>query len=371
MPFLDLTPRDRKWLIDTLLTAFEVNGLRNLVTLYRPQLLNVINFNADWSSVAIEFMQRSNQHGVLDRMIAAAASERPERPDLRALALYFSRLPTWVSPQAAHMKQAAGGLESLTTAGDPFVAVARLARWIVNIENQVCQVQCSNDAGTGFLIGPDWILTCYHVVEKYLSGGVSSADVRVRFDYHGAPDGNDPDEELPWVGIDAAWQVPHAHHSLSDLNDGGPIAQDELDYAVLKLDRQVGYERGSNGDDRGWVEFPKEAVAPALRTPMLIVQHPERDNRPPPQMPLQIAWGEYQGSPAEGLRLVYGTSTKPGSSGAPVFDRMLNPIGLHQNKGQLSNDPSIEVINNRGVPLSKIRAHLPPKLHAQLTPPPK
>ena len=55
---------------------------------------------------------------------------------------------------------------------------------IALIEGQVCRVEVGgNAAGTGFLVGPDAILTCYHVLKPAFESPTIAAAVTFRFDY--------------------------------------------------------------------------------------------------------------------------------------------------------------------------------------------
>ena len=68
----------------------------------------------------------------------------------------------------------------------------------------MCRVSCGPDLGTGFLVGPDLVLTCYHVVQKYLTDPVHP--VKVQFDFRADAKGKVPPQpSTAWMPIDTSW----------------------------------------------------------------------------------------------------------------------------------------------------------------------
>src|SRR4051812_33255089 len=69
---------------------------------------------------------------------------------------------------------------------DVRVWMERFAR----MQDRVCRVEVRGFAeGTGFLVGPDMVLTNHHVVEQCLALGESLDRIACRFDYSILPDG--------------------------------------------------------------------------------------------------------------------------------------------------------------------------------------
>src|SRR5262249_28461405 len=150
---------------------------------------------------------------------------------------------------------------------------ARLGRVWMLAERCVCQVRCGTSKGTGFLVGRDLVLTCFHVVRTHLERGVPAADVQVRFDYRAAVDGSPPPPTLTWQAIDAAWSIPFSPVSSADVTLLGEPADDELDYAVLRLASPVA-DDSVDGHPRGWVDISVDRALPPEEAPILIAQHP-------------------------------------------------------------------------------------------------
>src|SRR5206468_1827155 len=115
-------------------------------------------------------------------------------------------------------------------------------------------------------------------------------------------------------------QSPYTATEANNRPDEQLPTPDELDYALLRLDRPVGAEsptRPKPGHElRGWVRVP--ATPPALTpgAPILLAHCPEG-------RPVQLAFESRGviGVNANGTRMRYRVSTGPGSAGAPCFDQ--------------------------------------------------
>jgi hypothetical protein len=225
------------------------------------------------------------------------------------------------------------------------------------IETQVGRVEIQGQAmGTGFLVGPDSVLTNYHVLEKVLNGGVPPSIVTVRFDYKVMADGSR--SEGTRVGLHPTdWNVDASMYTASE-KAGHPDAQapttDELDYALVRLERPVGKEpvdlkAGPDGPARGWVKMPDAVPTFVEKMPLLIAQHPDGS-------PLKLAL-DTEGVIGENVnrtRIRYATNTEPGSSGSPCFDLEWNLIALHHYGDPAFGHPKF----NQGIPINLIHERL-------------
>ncbi|MBK8255859.1 MAG: trypsin-like peptidase domain-containing protein [Polyangiaceae bacterium] len=164
-------------------------------------------------------------------------------------------------------------------------------------------------AGTGFLVGPQRILTNAHVA-VHLKGTTG----RARFDLTG--------ESVP-IDVD----IPQD----SILTESAP---ESLDYAIVQLS-QVPPAKGTQS--RGYLT-PKD-TAPQPGFPLFILQYPGGDG-------LKVCAGT-AGASTQPNRMVYTTSTLPGSSGSPVFTMAWDLVGLHSSK----ND---NLKMNQGIPMPLI-----------------
>ncbi|MEW9612727.1 serine protease [Shinella sp. S4-D37] len=226
----------------------------------------------------------------------------------------------------------------------PHLAKLDLMVWVerlMQVKNRVCRIEISGRAtGTGFLVGPEAVLTNWHVVEKAHAAGTLGTS-KCRFDYVRLPDGTRrPGVE---VGLHADGLVdwaPYGAAEATDHPDDPPPTQDELDYALLRLADAAG-EHPVDGGRRGWLTLAATPFPLAADDPLLIVQHP--DGAP---MKLAMDTQAVIGLNANGTRVRYRTNTEPGSSGSPCFSMEWDLVALHH-YGEVARF-------NQGVPIDLI-----------------
>ena len=226
------------------------------------------------------------------------------------------------------------------------------------IERQVCRVELDgNAAGTGFLVGPDSVITNYHVVGAVLKGTTPASAVTCRFDYKVLSNG--ARQEGVVVKLHATdWNVDFSPPSAAEktqIPDVPPPTLEELDYALIRLERRLGEgpsapKGGEGGPSRGWLVLPSETPVFLPKAPLMIAQHP--DGKP---LKLAIDTESVIGVNANRTRVRYATNTEAGSSGSPVFDLDWNLVALHH-----LGDPAYDhpAAYNQGVPIDKIRTRL-------------
>jgi len=288
---------------------------------------------------------------------------RPGRPDVRAEiakdfpdAVAVSEKKIDLSAQTAGTPQAdapnnaiAPGLQRNVR---PYLAKLDVRVWqdrLVKIERQVCRVELEGNAlGTGFLVGPDTVLTNWHVFEIAKNAG-KVGQVGCRFDYVRLPNGQTDAGQL--VLLDAAGSLDGYPYSAAEKagNPDNPLpTMDELDYALMRLASRVG-EQQVYGAPRGWIALPKTVLPLPADAPILIVQHPEGT-----PMKLALDTQAVVGLNGNGTRIRYRTNTDPGSSGSPVFTMDWDLVALHH-----YGDPKWEKPQfNQGVPIELIRQRI-------------
>lgn len=211
---------------------------------------------------------------------------------------------------------------------------------MVRAESAVCRIESPEGVpvGTGFLVGPDLVLTNQHVREQ-ADFDRRRADARFRFGYRVREDQTTDGGTLhrladPW----------YVHHSVVE----------KLDYALVRLAAKAGDEPiGSyeNAPARAWLSAG--ADQPLVHQSLYVIQHPKGDT-------LKVAEGTLRVN-ANGW-LDYDVNTERGSSGSPVLDNRWQLVGLHSREG--AGDV------NRGVSMMAIRADLPDNVQNLLTPRP-
>lgn len=182
--------------------------------------------------------------------------------------------------------------------------------------NTICYIKDVNlgkGLGTGFLIAPNLVMTNYHVIDQQHKANDASG-IRLMFDYAEHLTGqnkNGPTDKD--VALAKDW-LPY--HSL----------EDELDYAILVVEREVGNESvpTSKGDiTRGWLA-PSAITRLYKETPLIILHHPEEE-------PLSFSISEKSvfGYNESMTRIYHSTNTSHGSSGSPCFTNEWELVALH------------------------------------------
>jgi V8-like Glu-specific endopeptidase len=218
----------------------------------------------------------------------------------------------------------------------------------------VCRVEVGNGTrGTGFLVGPDALLTNYHVLRAVIDNPSSAPAVRFRFDYQVLANGVESQGVLASLHP-TDWQIDYSPYSDAEAKnkpDEATPTADQLDYALVRLDRPIGDEplnpAASGNSVRGWIPIPTTAPAITPKMPILILQHPHAE-------PLKLTF-DTEGVLKvydNGTRVRYATNTESGSSGSPCFDMKWNLVALHH-----YGDPAFDhpPAYNQGIPINMIR----------------
>lgn len=287
------------------------------------------------------FKERSRRPDVLEiiqRLCPQAAMERDgETADL---SLQRSGLAEQGSPDNAF----APGFQKNVR---PHLKMADMGLWIERlsqVKRRVCRIEIDGSAaGTGFLVGPDTVLTNWHVIERTAQHGDFSR-VCCRFDYMQRANGARDEGMVIALQADGCIDSsPYSQAETTATPDRPPPADDELDYALLRLESKIG-EDGTV--QRGWVDLHQTAPDLQRDAPILIVQHP--DGAP---MKLAMDTQAIIGANENGTRLLYNTNTEPGSSGSPCFSMDWEIVALHHFGDPAWNQPKY----NQGVPIGRIR----------------
>jgi hypothetical protein len=220
---------------------------------------------------------------------------------------------------------------------------------VAEIESRVCRIEFPEGAAqaTGFLVGPDLVLTNFHVVEKIYLGTVAPKTVALRFDYKVLSDGVAVSKGAVHKLSDE-WLVDFSRYGKADL-ESRPIieaAPDELDYALLRLSSSPGHDR-ADGTARGWVTASGGYHDFGKSRALYIVQHPDG-------LPMKIALdtqGVIESGPA---RIRYTTTTEPGSSGSPCFNADWQWVALHNSGDPKYVNEGSKPEYNQGIPASAI-----------------
>jgi len=343
---LELDGRQRQELRDALLDGFLAWADLDMMVSDQlgEHLAAIAPESAKLTTVAHELIKWAGARGKLGDLIVAARNANPDNPKLFRIAQRVG-LTSTSEPKST--------LEKVVGGNTTFLDVAAWRGALTRMEWKVCRIdRDGRGVGTGFLVGPDAVLTNYHVVEPAIEGGTPHGRYSCRFDYKMSEAG-DVIASGETVGLagDDDWLIASSTYSavdtVPDPKPGEPGA-DELDFALLRLSGDVGHAAPSGsemGEPRSWVEMRPDPVDFAAVSTLAILQHPD-------SAPLKLALGMEQSIVvnAMGNRIRYTIPTLPGSSGSPVFDSEWTLLALHH-----SGDPTaIKPEYNEAIPIANI-----------------
>ncbi len=211
-------------------------------------------------------------------------------------------------------------LERIVNSEDNFIDIDTLAGAIYSAQ-AVGRIELPRGRahGTGFLVGPDLVLTNYHVFKskEQLETAV------IRFDYHANADGVVTQGRL--------------FEFVPDFYIGSP--DKELDFALVRLKGEPLAERkmGPEEEGLGYLELLRRGkhrgyllVSPAKiveQERVNIIQHP---NGNPQKV---VLTQNYVLADMSAERVHYLADTQPGSSGSPVLNQHWEVVALHHSGG--------------------------------------
>ena len=276
-------------------------------------------------------------------LIAAARQENPTNLKLRALRP-LGDLTSAATPPGRQ-------LEDIVRTDGGFADIIPWIEKLNQLRSQVCRIEIpvNQASGTGWLVGPDLVMTNWHVIHKVQAGTKKPADVACRFDYAADSAGTHPGVT---VSLAANWCVDSSQASPSELGTGpdGPSG-DLLDYALLRLAKPAGEDAVSPGHSRGWIKTQRNTSSPAANSIVVVLQHPDGD-------PLKLAIGNSRGPADAGTRILHDANTLGGSSGSPCLNAKLQLVALHNAGDPLYDGVLGTPAQNQAVPIEPILAKL-------------
>jgi len=224
----------------------------------------------------------------------------------------------------------------------PDIPLDKLNQFLDVITGQICLIVTTNVIGqpvlgTGFLVGPDLVLTCNHVLKDSLVSALaqSASHIEVYFDFYlgGPVKGFAPNlPKARRVALAANWHVA----SSPSINPDGvtqplppPVFQktsSALDFVLFRLAEKVGLQTvdRNGGRRRQWVDLSARNLPQNVEDEdwVIIPQHPDGQ-------PQRIDMGRFRAFDCTRTRLRYDTNTAAGSSGAPCFNQDFQLLGVH------------------------------------------
>jgi hypothetical protein len=241
------------------------------------------------------------------------------------------------------------GLEAIINSEDNFLDISWLFGALYSAQ-AVCRIEIPEETpkGTGFLVGPDLLLTNHHVLKT--RDHVEKASVR--FDYR----------------VDSTGVVSSPGR-LFKLDPGFyfPSDEEKLDYALVRVQGKpletitVPDPNPSlmdlvlTGKHRGYLVLKSEFITENDR--VNIIQHPE--GKPMKAVLTQ----NYVARDMSNTRVQYVADTMEGSSGSPVFNQKWEVVALHHSGTPYPPDAVSDTLKkawkgrfrvNEGIPLRAI-----------------
>lgn len=344
---IELTIEQRQRLEAAFLNAFDHQDLSQMLRLKMGiKIGEELNINKGLRLVVTDLVDIAISSGWLLRLLLAATEYRPGNTHLRRIVeeLNVSK-PEAIDKRnidvTMEVQENYDLLEKIVRKRAPFISFDKYIRGLTAISGQVARVEtpAGKEAGTGWLVAPNLLLTAYHVVENIHknTNGLDYNDLLFRFDYTSV---NGVSRNC---GVKKEWLIDYAPYSENDLHPSpNAPAIEELDYALIILAEDVGNDVIPGGTKRGWIEVPEHPIAMSTDDFVMIPQHPQG-------RPLEVAFGAVLKYNKPANRVQYDTNTEPGSSGSPCFDISLQPFALHHASG-----PATNLRYNQGVPLREI-----------------
>ncbi len=327
---------------DALIAAFSLNSLKRMTRRRLGITLeNEINLAQGLKLIISELVEVSAREGWREELVRGAMLDS-QHPLLRAFANANKmtpappQIPSGTLPKSADQ----GTLEKIVRDRGGFIKWQDFVNRLTALGHHLCRIEFDESSvGTGWLVAPDIILTNYHVIQGLKDGSAYPKDVLCRFDYFGKAA-----EKEVTCPLAAAWEINSCKYALSDTEADAPEAtDDELDYAVVRLGREVGDELlDDRSAKRGWIRVSATPPIVQEKDLLLVPQHP--DGRT-----LELAFGQALEFNSAGTRLHHDANTESGSSGSPCLTMSLLPFALHHASG-----PGRVLRYNQCVPIRKI-----------------
>ncbi len=362
-------------LVEALSTSFgSTDAFRNMVDTRLRATFDVPQRGASLFRDVRGVVDRAEDNGWVGGLIVNARRSRPEDVRLARIAdgmglginapapENLAQAITHVVGAAKAQSETSG--EKLETIIRQFSDLSPVDRRMLEarLEARICRIVTPRNEGTGWLVGPDLVLTNYHVVKDMVgeNPSVRGRDVICQFDFKVAAGSTIKGTECQLQP--EAPVVDYSPYSTFDLSDSEELpSEKELDFALLRLDRKLGeLPIGGQGEDgapkRGWISLKKalEAADPVDtvgETKMLlyVLQHPYGG-------PLKGECGAFVSVNANRTRVRHEATTERGSSGSPCFNfSNLEPFALHH-AGKHSR--TLNKPYNQAIPITRIMRYL-------------
>lgn len=198
--------------------------------------------------------------------------------------------------------------------------------WLARLSaraRMVCSIAAPHHTlrGTGFLVGPDLVLTCFHVIREAFESPALAGDLEITFDREARADSTGHDTGVTYPLVENGWLGSHSE-------------EDEFDFAVLMIEGRPGDDR-RGGAVRGWINLG-DADTGQDNDFVASIHHPD-DAR------LLVSFGSIAAAATDDAKthLSHTARSFSGSSGSPILSFFGKLVGMHVGlpQGGSPNDP--------------------------------
>ncbi len=218
---------------------------------------------------------------------------------------------------------------------------ATMVRGLLEATRRVCMIEIDGTGrGTGFLVGPQTVLTNWHVIHSLLDPATGQAlpgsarRLACSFDLVGTYPKASHAAADTWLIEWSPMAVPPTPGPYPDMT---ALKAGTLDFCVIRV-------TGAPGRLRGWYDLSSAVAVRAPDTgagaePFFVVQHPQAD------MQRVAVAGGVTPQPGKPQFIAHKAPTLAGSSGGLCLDARFNLVALHQGEfrkqGALSTNVAI------------------------------
>ncbi|MEI8209208.1 MAG: trypsin-like peptidase domain-containing protein [Methylococcales bacterium] len=343
--------------VKALLDGYDKSSLTQMLAFRLNKNLGVIVADGPLKNVVFDLMVTAEREGWDFDLVREAYRANPGNRSLLKVYEKFGIAPkidlvkSGAPINGAVSSPSSEGLEKVIRDDNPTLDIHTWLLRLTEVESRVCRIDIEGrPKGTGFLVGPEVVLTNFHVVEDIVAGKKNSASVSCLFDYKVLPNNKCNLGSRVQVVAEQGVLVtsPYSSAEKAGKPNSELPTQDELDFALLRLARPFAHE--PIHAPRGYEVLPAIPVEIKESQGIIIAQHPAGA-----PMKLAIDTQSVISVNANSTRVCYKTNTEGGSSGSPVFDMLWNLSALHHYGDPSWNNP----MYNQGVlPLYLIRAKI-------------
>ena len=189
---VELTGPERAKLKEALADALPSAEMQMFITEYFDEnFLNIapIGIEGDYKFRVYRLIEHFRMRDQLIDLVAAARARRPKNAAIATIAEKLGLTvtgPRYDTPPAEPPK----ALEEMVQRNAKFINPATFRERLGALESQVCWIGIpGGSGGTGFLVGPDLVLTNHHVMERVKANPALAPGVTFRFDFKQTADG--------------------------------------------------------------------------------------------------------------------------------------------------------------------------------------